>query len=121
MLVSFPGDPEACSCGWYHFYAICGHLYTANSHACGKTKSQTSRGAVLYMKPGPEIIVTMYRISARCSICRAQHPGMSTYLGTYLRRTHHPRGLLSLLTLVSSQSGRYRDLWGWADRRIKCG
>ncbi|KAL9473289.1 hypothetical protein ACSS6W_007669 [Trichoderma asperelloides] len=73
-LIHSTRNPKKCTCGWYHFYGKCGHLYQRYAGTCGRTTTTSGRGGFC-TTPAPKNVVYGYYVNekctnAKCTVCR---------------------------------------------------
>lgn len=73
-LVHNTRNPKKCTCGWYHFYGKCGHMYQRYAGTCGRTTTSSGRSGFC-TTPAPKNVVYGYYVNekctnAKCTVCR---------------------------------------------------
>ncbi|KAL7898867.1 hypothetical protein HDV64DRAFT_249040 [Trichoderma sp. TUCIM 5745] len=73
-LVHNTRNPKKCTCGWYHFYGKCGHLYQRFAGTCGRRTTSSGRSGFC-TTPAPKNVIYGYYVNekctnAKCTVCR---------------------------------------------------
>lgn len=76
VLRPHTSNPGFCPCGWYHFYAVCGHMYMKESVKCGAGCAPSGVTAFC-SSPAPIRIVDEYVVDQPCSSCLSQNASPS--------------------------------------------
>lgn len=68
VLIPSSLNPNRCSCGWYQFYSLCGHLCRTLAFKCGARQSR-SRVPAFCASPAPRHNVETHVIEQACTQC----------------------------------------------------
>ncbi|KAM3443930.1 hypothetical protein NHJ13734_001654 [Beauveria thailandica] len=75
VLKYSPCNPDYCHCGWYSFYAVCGHQFKNEPYKCGVRRGQ-SGAAVFCGSPVPRHLVRDYIVNEPFVDCLDSRSGV---------------------------------------------